>query len=141
MSHLKNFKTMSKLKVYYGLRKLTAKAVRKPSIIVVFENANNNMRKNEKAINRLMYKVHERFQTQGEGFDADQSNRMFTVYEIFLEDRNIQGDPERAIKLNFLQDANNVSLQERQLIAEKIRAEIYNFYHIQQKNNKQLRLF
>jgi hypothetical protein len=42
------------LYVYYGFRKLTPKAVKKPQLVVFFENANNNPSKNREWVERRM---------------------------------------------------------------------------------------
>jgi len=130
---------MQELKAYYGLRKLTKKAIRRPSIIVVFENGKSS--KNIIRINQMMKILHVRNQTKQELTDAKVCNRMFTVYEMFLHDKKYKNDPEKAIEHNYMADKNHVSEQERLKIKEAIQSEIYSFYDINAKPKKQLQLF
>ena len=129
-----------KLKVWYGLRKLTAKAVRKPSIIVMFENS--EYWKNENYAKRAMEIVYVRYQTDDEKKDAEGCSRCLSVYEIFfLDDKRFKKSPELAIQYNFQSDSNNVSEEERTEIARKLRERIYKFYNIKEPEGVQLNLF
>lgn len=131
---------MQKLRVWYGLRRLTAKAVKKPSIIVIFENA--YMAKNEASINQKMKVLHERYQTEAEMVDVENCNRVFTVYEMqFLDNKFYKKSPLLAIENNFKADQNHVSLEERTLIKEKLLNEVYKFYNIQEPSELQLQFF
>lgn len=69
------------------------------------------------------------------------SSRVFSIWEIYLNDKKFNGDIERAIEFNYQCDSNNVSEQERIEIANKIRNEIYDFYNIKPKNKVQMELF
>lgn len=131
---------MRNLKVYYGLIKLTEKAVKKPSILVAFEDESSPL--NEDWISRRMKILHIREQTKMESLDSKKSNRMFTFFEMFfLHDKRFKNSPELAIQHNFNADSNNVSFEERTIIAQKIRSEIYKFYNIFEPNEIQLTLF
>lgn len=130
---------MENLRVWYGLRKLTPTVVKKPSIIVAFENG--YLWKNENSIKRMMKILHCRFQTEQELEDCNMSSRVFSIWEIYLNDKKFNGDIERAIEFNYQCDSNNVSEQERIEIANKIRNEIYDFYNIKPKNKVQMELF
>lgn len=130
---------MNELKAYYGLLKLTKKAIRRPSIIVVFENGKSF--KNVIRINQMMKVLHIRNQTKQELIDAKVCNRMFTVYEMFLDDKKYNNDPEKAIEHNYMADKNHVSEQERIKIKKAIQSEIYAFYDIKVKPKQQLELF
>lgn len=130
---------MEKLRVWYGLRKLTPKVVKRPSITIVFENG--YLWKNEASVNRMMKVLHCRFQTKEEMQDSDKCTRVFSVWEIYLNDKKFNGDIERAIEFNYQCDSNNVSELERFEIANKIRNEIYDFYNIKPKNKVQMELF
>lgn len=124
---------MEKLNVWYGLRKLTPTAVRKPSIVVAFENEYTP--RNEPTVNRLMKVLHTRWQTAEELQDCGLHSRTLSVYEIyFLHDKKFNGDIEKAIEFNSLADNKHVSEEERNEIANKIRSEIYDYYNI--KNSK-----
>lgn len=128
-----------KLRVWYGLRKLTEKLVKKPSIIIVFENG--YMWKNEQSVNRMMKVLHTRYQTEDEMKDAECSTRVFTVWEIFLQDRKFNGDVEKAIEYNRICDSKILSDNELNEIELKIRNEIYDFYNIKKRPKDQLTLF
>jgi len=128
-----------KLSVWYGLRKLTEKVVKKPSIIIVFEN--EYTWKNEESVNRMMKVLHTRYQTEDEMKDAEGGTRVFTAWEIFLQDRKFDGDVEKAIAYNRQCDINNVKEIELNEIENKIRKEIYDFYNIKKRTKNQLTLF
>lgn len=129
-----------KLRVWYGLRKLTAKAIRKPSIIVMFENS--QYWKNEGYVKRAMEIIHVRHQSDDEKKDAEGCSRVLSAYELFfMDDKRYKKSPELAIQANFNADSNNVSEEERILIAEKLRARIYDFYGVTEPDSVQLNLF
>ncbi|MFJ1439603.1 hypothetical protein ACILPE_07725 [Capnocytophaga canimorsus] len=134
-----------KLRVWYGLTKLTAKVMKKPAIRVVFENG--YLSNNEQNVKKQMHLIHTRFQSENEMKAAANYNRVFTIYELYIfHDKRFKGDPERAILQNYADDVGNVSDEERELIANKFRDEIYTFYNIsKEKNNalkdNQLKLF
>ena len=129
-----------KLRVWYGLRKLTEKAVKKPSIIVIYENA--YMTKNEVSVNQKIKVLHTRFQTEAEMIDVENCNRVFTVYEMqFLNEKSYKKSPQFAIECNFKADENHVSIEERTEIKEKLLREIYKFYNITEPKECQLELF
>lgn len=131
---------MAKLRVWYGLRRLTEKAVKKPSIIVIYENA--YMSKNEASVNQKMKVLHTRFQTEAEMIDVENCNRVFTVYEMqFFDNKAYKKSPLFAIEQNFKADENHVSLEERTMIKEKLLREVYQFYGITEPTERQLELF
>ena len=130
---------MEKLRVWYGLRKFTPTVVKKPSIIICFENG--YLWKNENSVKRMMKILYCRFQTEQEIQDCKMSSRVFSIWEIYLNDKKFNGDIERAIEFNFQCDSNNVSEEERYQIADKIRNEIYDFYNIKPKSKIQMELF
>lgn len=131
---------MTKLRVWYGLRRLTKKAVKKPSIIVIYENA--YMSKNEASVNQKMKVLHTRFQTEDEMIGVENYNRVFTVYEMqFFDNKAYKKSPLFAIEQNFKVDENNVSLEERTTIKEKLLREVYQFYGITELAERQLELF
>jgi len=128
-----------KLRVWYGLRKLTEKVIKKPSIIIVFENG--YLWRNDQSINRMMKVLHIRYQTEDEVKDAEGLTRVFTIWEIFLQDRKFNGDVEQAIAYNRQCDINNVQDNELDEIEKKIKNEIYEFYNIKKRIKNQLSLF
>lgn len=117
-----------RLKVWYGFAKLTKKIVRKPSVVVFYENGKS--RTNEKFIKQKMHVVYERFQTEEESKDADFCNRLFTKTEYFINEKPWHGNIEGIIHNNFVAEKNNVSEDERTHIAELLRKEAYRFYGI-----------
>jgi hypothetical protein len=120
-----------KLHVYYGFRKLTPKAFRKPQLVIFYENANNNPLKNEEWVNRRMEIVHKREQTEDEKADSSHSNRMFTEYGYFINEKPFNGDIEKVLEKNFEADKNHVSKAERESIQLKLREAYYRFYNIE----------
>jgi hypothetical protein len=128
-----------KLRVWYGLRKLTKKAVRKPSIIVVFENSFSV--KNHEKIIQKMNVLHTRYQTKEEDESGRGGNRMFTSFEMFfLDDKKFKKSPLKAIEFNYECDSNHVSKIEREEIKTKLLKEIYHFYGIKEPRPPQLEI-
>ena len=113
---------MSLLKVYYGWAKL-GKVRKKEAISVVYENSvgvGEHHRMN-KALKASQNSVYWRYQTNKEAEDAKLSNRVFTEFSVFMDDKHIAGSLERALKANSDADKNNVSAGERKKIAELLR--------------------
>lgn len=110
------------LKVYYGWTKLN-KIRKREAISVIFENeagAGEHCRFS-KTLKKLQETVFVRFQTEGEAEDAKAYNRMFTEYSIFLDDKAINGDLEKALQVNFDSDKNHVPEETRLEIKELLR--------------------
>jgi len=80
--HLEELKN-STLRVWYGLRKLTKTAIKRKSIIIIYENS--WMFQNEKSVKQKMHVVFERKQVNLEKIDALFSSRVFTFYEYFFD--------------------------------------------------------
>lgn len=125
-----------KLFVYYGFRKLTPKAIRKPQLVVFFENANNNPSKNEEWVNRRIEVVYKREQTESEKIDSSHNNRMFTEYGYFIEDKPYNGDIEKVLNQNFEADKNHVSKAEREKIRTKLKEAYKTCYESHYKTKK-----
>ena len=79
--------------------------------------------------------IYTRYQTEQEASDAHNSRYTYIYYELFLEDKHFKKSPELAIQYNSYSDRKQVSEEERELIASKIRAEIYKFYNIQEPDS------
>jgi hypothetical protein len=118
------------LYVYYGFRKLTPKAVKKPQLVVFFENANNNPSKNREWVERRMEIVHERVQSADEKTDSPFSNRMFTEYGYLINEKPYYGDIEKVLDANYEADKNHVSVTERETIRKKLREAYYRVYKV-----------
>ena len=111
------------LRVYYGWRKL-GKVVKKESLIVIFLNDNPGPRLTKDGydgVTRWMHVAYSRVQTSGEARDSVYSNRMYTIFEIFMDDKYVQWNLERALQVNYDADKNNVSKKEREIIRDKLR--------------------
>ena len=111
------------LKVYYGWSRLN-KVQKKEAIAVFFENeagAGSETSRSYKTMAKLIDVVAERHQTGKESEDAQRSNRVFTVYYIFLDDKAVRGSLEKALEVNSLADRNNVPPEVRKAIAGKLR--------------------
>lgn len=89
-----------RLRVWYGLRKITKKAVKKPAIVIVYENS--WYWKNEDRINQAMKVIYTRYQTEQEASDAHNSRYTYIYYELFLEDKHFKKSPELAIQYNTI---------------------------------------
>ena len=89
-------------RVYYGWARLN-KVQKKEALTVAFENepgAGQETSRASKSLRKVMDIVCERVQTPGEASDAAGSNRCFTCYDIFLNDRAIKGSLARALREN-----------------------------------------
>lgn len=131
--------SITRLRVWYGLRKLTPKVMRKPSIIIVFENSWHW--KTEEKVKQMMKVVHTRYQTEQEASEASNNKHIYSIWELFiLHDRRFKKSPELAIRQNSYDDRRQVSEAERNLIANKLRAQVYDFYNLQEPQGLQLSL-
>lgn len=128
------------LKVFYGYSRLTPKTIKKAELAIYFENADNNPTKNEAFINRRITVVHTRYQTKEELTDAAHSNRMFTKYSYFIDDKPFFSDIDKVLACNFEADKNHVKLAEREEIKKRLREEYYRFFN-RKEIQRQLRLF
>lgn len=107
------------LSVYYGWAKIN-KTRKKEAISVIYENCNIPPR-SQGFVSKMQNIVYVRKQTPEESNDAKGSNRSFTEYSIFLNDKRCKGSLELALKENYLDDRKNVSEAERNLIRNKLR--------------------
>lgn len=113
------------LNVYYGWTKVN-KIRKAEAISVIFENEKQDKKKRDAFLKRMQHTVYVRQQTQKEEEDAAENNRMYTEYSIRLDSKEIKGDVEKALQVNFEADVNNVSMEER----EKIRTALRNHYKL-----------
>lgn len=128
-----------KLKVFYGFSKIN-KVMKKPELAIIFENANNNSERNMRSINKWMTVIYTRFQTEDEMIDAPYSNRMFTKYGYFIDDKPFFGDIEKVLNRNFEADKNHVSDKERKKIMDALRPAFYSFYKRKPLKKQQLEI-
>ena len=116
------------LRVFYGWTKIN-KIRKAEAISVIYENTRQNEEKTQAFLKKMQHTVYTREQTEAEEREGQLQNRMFTEYNIRLDDKKIKGDIEKALQMNFEADKNNVP----ESIRESIRAELrkhYKFYHI-----------
>lgn len=93
------------LKVYYGFEK-TNNVMKKRSIACVFENGSNNKTKNEKRINQMIHVAFVRDQEPLEKEDAAWSNRMYTIYRKFIDEKPYNGNFDWALQ-DFMKSETN----------------------------------
>lgn len=113
------------LHVFYGYAKLN-KSIKKPSLKIIFENADNNPQRNLSRIKSWMHIVCVRVQTKEEALDAQFSNRVFTVYEHFINEKPYYGDIDHLLDVNFQADSNHVPVKKR----EEIRMQLQLAYSL-----------
>lgn len=123
------------LRVFYGWAKIN-KIRKKEAISVIFEN-DGGFEKNEKKVKLYQNTVYTRFQTKKEMEDAEMSNRTFSEYSIFLDDKQIKGSLKKALELNFLADKKNVAKEVR----EEIRRLLEKDFLLNHRNYKEPRSF
>ena len=117
---------MGNLKVYYGYSKLTAKAITKRELAVYFENAESW--KNDSWVAKRMHIVYTRTQTDEEAKDGSTSNRNFTKWSLFIDDKAYKGDIDKVLQVNYDADINNVSIEELETIREALKKAFHRFY-------------
>lgn len=111
------------LRVYYGWAKLN-KVIKREALMVIYLNDSAGTRigkDGSDGVSRFMTICAQRFQTNAEMNDAVNYNRIYTVYNIYLDDKKINGSLNAALVANFDADQNNVSKAERNAIKEKLR--------------------
>lgn len=128
------------LRVFYGWSKVN-KIRKKEAISVIFENDRQNEEKTLRTVGKFQETVYIRKQTDNEKLDAEHSNRMFTEYSVFMDDKRINGSLEAALQINRNADRNNVGKK----ILDEIEAELRSAFMIAHRDYKepvrQLELF
>ena len=118
----KTVTTCNQLKVYYGWAKIN-KIRKREAISVIYENepgAGEHCRYS-KTLKKSQETVFVRFQSEEESLDAIHHNRVFTEFSIFMDDKAIGGDLEKALQANFDADKNHVPEDTRMEIKELLR--------------------
>lgn len=128
------------LRVFYGWAK-TNKIRKKEAISVIFENGSQSDKRTMLFIKRMMNVVYTRTQTEDEMKGADGAIRMYTEYSVFLGEKRFQGSLELALRYNFESDKNNVSLEERETIRQKLREHYLSTHPEYKEPITQLELF
>ena len=107
------------MNVYYGFAKLNT-VIHREALTVMYINERITPPRINKdgmdGVTRFMNVFYTRKQTAGEMEDAKVCNRIYTVFEIFLDDPEVKGSLNRALDFNDDADANNVSKAERERI-------------------------
>ena len=120
--HWKHPQTKKRLKVFYGWSKIN-KIQKREAIAVAFENeelAGDECRRSGKSIRKTMTVCYERYQTEAEMRDAPFHNRVFTVYNVFLDDKRIGGSLKKALADNASKDSNHVTSEEQKKISRAL---------------------
>ena len=129
------------MRVWYGYSKLTKKMVRKKELAIYYENTSNgNSLKREEWINKRMHVIHKRNQTLEEMEGSEHQSREFTKYGYFIEDRKFNGDIDKVLFVNSEADKNHVSVEERNIIKNKLKEAYYQCYDVKEIKNKQMAL-
>ena len=115
------------LRVFYGWTK-TNKVRKVEAISVIFENRAQNEEKVQRFLTRMQHTVYVRQQTEQEQRDAECQNRMFTEYSIRMDDKQVKGDLEKALQVNFEADQKQIPEDERNTIRKELRKH-YKLYH------------
>lgn len=118
--------TRGRLKVFYGWSKIN-KIQKREAIAVAFENeelAGDENRRSGKSLRKTMTVVAERWQTPEEMADARFSNRVFTVFNVFMDDKHVRGSLAKALSENMKADVKNVS----QTVLKDIRERLERAY-------------
>lgn len=109
--------------VYYGWAKVN-KIAKREALVVIFLNDQPGPRIGKDGtdgVSRFMHICYKRLQTEAEQKDAQNFNRIYTVYNIFMDDKRINGSLQKALQANFDADCNNVSEAKRKEIMVKLR--------------------
>ena len=131
------------LSVYYGWTKIN-KVMKKEAIMIIFMNDNPGLRVGKDGcdgVTRFMNVAYKRKQTDKEAEDAQYSNKIYTCYEIYMNDPRIQGSLEAALKENSDADQNNVSQSERDAISKALRLMYLTSHPGYKEPTRQLELF
>lgn len=129
------------LRVFYGWVKV-GKIRKREAISIIFENDERPEKKQMRAISKFQNTVFVRKQTEKEKLDAEHSNRVFTEYSIFLDDKAIKGSLQKALKVNNDADRNNVSKTVRKQIEDSLRKAFLSAHpNYREQNSLQLSIF
>ena len=112
---------MEKLKVYYGWSKINA-VRKKRSLSVMFENDLSCRReRGQRVLSATQDTVFVRYQDEEEMTDTKAQNRIFTGYDLFLDEKPFNGSLELLLESNSEADKNHVSKNMRERITEALR--------------------
>lgn len=123
------------LRVFYGWSKIN-KIRKREAISVIFENDRQNEEKTLRAVGKFQDTVYIRKQTDNEKLDAKYSNKMFTEYSVFMDDKRIKGSLEIALRINRNADRNNVGKK----VLDEIETKLRDAYLIAHRDYKEKEL-
>lgn len=131
------------MKVYYGWTRKN-KISKRDALTVIFINEKTPPRINKDGkdgVTQKMYVAYEREQTKNEEQDSRLSNRIYTVFYIFMDDKKINNSLTKALQENYDADKNNVSKEEREMIRQALKDKYLHLNpHYKEKNYLQLEL-
>lgn len=107
-----------RLRVFYGWAKVN-KIRKKEAISVIFENGTQKEERTMSFVKRMQTTVYVRDQTEDEKKGIENAIRIYTEYSVYLSEQD--GSLELALHTNSDADRHNVSEEERNLIASKLR--------------------
>ena len=113
---------MNNLYVYYGWSKVN-KIAKREALSVIFINENTGPRigkDGQDGVTRFMHVCFRRKQTDGEAAEGARQNRIYTRYDIYMDDKDINGSLKMALEENSRSDRNNVSEKVRKVIEKKL---------------------
>ena len=128
------------LRVFYGWSKVN-KIRKREAISVIFENDRMDEEKTLRIVGKFQETVYIRKQTDNEKLDAKHSNRMFTEYSVFMDDKRIKGSLEAALQANKNADRNNVSRKVLDEIENELRDAFMMSHRDYKEPIRQLELF
>ena len=130
------------LPVYYGWSKLNG-AQKREALAVIYLNAAPGPRINKDGLNgvsRYLDVVYIREQTADEQRDGLKSNRIYTRYELYLDDKRINGSLDALLHENYRADENNVSKPEREKIKAALKARFLQTHKNYKDPGRQLQI-
>ena len=128
------------LRVFYGWTRVNSVRKRE-AISVIFENDRQNEERTLRAVGKFQDTVYVRRQTDGEKHDAEHSNRMFTEYSVFMDDKRVNGSLEKVLQVNRNADRNHVRRKVLDEIAEALRGAYLMAHGDYKEPARQLELF
>lgn len=110
-----------RLKVYYGWSKINA-VRKKCSLSIMFENdASCQSERGQRLLSSTQETVIERYQDDEEMKEGKQQNKIYTGYDLFFNEKPINGSLDKLLQMNHEADKNHVSKAMRDRIAEALR--------------------
>ncbi|MGL4519332.1 MAG: hypothetical protein ACRCUJ_06570 [Phocaeicola sp.] len=120
------------MKVYYGVGKIN-KIKNKREILILYENQDsfrfqNGTSYQDRFVKRAMHLAYTRVQTKAEERDAMLSNRTFTAYSIFVDEKPFSGSLRKALQRNKDVESGIISEKELKAIYNALEEEFRNVF-------------